>query len=167
MPKPLPIGIIQMYTDMINEAFSPLQSALEGISAHMAAQIRTEVKKDWRIYALYAKKAALKAQISEIRDALKTYEDKTWTREHGYINKIDAEVQRRIAMVNEPMQLIKNTKAELVNRVKLAGVTEDVKQVFSELPKTIESLKDIITTLPLQANELTKAISEKTSCANE
>jgi len=140
--------MIDMYCKMIEEQFAPLLAELRVRDQDLKKQVEIAVKKDLGIYGLFEKKAQLELELSEVKRQLKYWED----REHGPLGyktpveeKVDVIMNRSKNGINQEVNKAMN---DLVYKVKLSGLDDDIKSVFDDLPKVVEQMAKKIEKLP-------------------
>ncbi len=122
MSRQLGITQINMYVDMVKAEFAPVIAVLEGRTEGMKPYISEEVKKDFGIYELLAEKAALEERISQIEKLTESYVTQKYDIQvAGYRCKLDAEVQKRIELLNRPLAEAKATRDAIIKQIKLAS----------------------------------------------
>lgn len=140
--------MIDMYCKMIEEQFAPLLAELRVRDQDLKKQVEIAVKKDLGIYNLFEEKAKLELQLSEIKRQLKYWED----REHGPFG-YKTPVEERVDVVmnkskNGINQEVTKAMNDLIYKVKLSGLDDDIKSVFDDLPEVVKNLSKKIDKLP-------------------
>jgi len=153
MAKQLGIGMIEMYTEIVREEFAPIMASLNARRSVEIANTEVEARKELGIYNLTVKKLKLKAELDEVTRQLKSYEDSTYTKlpngTYRTQSRIDLLVNAKMAeRKNGLLKEAESVQNELIKRIKLSGVTSDVKLVFEDLAKQIEPLNKKLKKLP-------------------
>lgn len=147
--KGLGITMINMYCDMIDNEFSPIIAMLEARTSGIKPVITRRVKKELGIYDLLAKKAALEEEIEEIKRQLESQTRDRWNeRLHSWSNVVDAEVERRLEELNEPLGEATRMMESLKKTIKLSTAPVQVAALFERLSEEMKGLKDKYSMLP-------------------
>lgn len=142
------ITMIEMYCGMIKEQFAPIIAELNVRDQELRNQVEVAVKKELGIYQLYEKQASLELQLSEVKRQLAYWEEK----ERGPLGYMTP-VQEKVKVVmdksrNGISQEVKNTMNDIIYKVKLSGLDDDMKNVFDSLPGIIDALQKKVSKLP-------------------
>lgn len=149
MSRQLGITQINMYVDMVKAEFAPVIAILEGRTEGMKPYIGEQVKKELGIYELLAEKAALEERISQIEKLTESYVKQKYDIEvGGYRCRLDAEVQKRIELLNRPLAEAKATRDAIIKQIKLASAVPEVKSMFEEIGNEVAKLAEKAKALP-------------------
>jgi len=139
------IGIdkINMYVGLVNDEFGPLLRAIQADEAELKEHLTREARLDLGIYDLHKEKIEISLRLAEIEDQLKEYEKPQFiTGIVGRTCKLDMLVKDKMdAHSNGANKKIKDAHKEMVKRIKLSGISEDIAKVFKDLPKEIKKLE--------------------------
>lgn len=170
MGKGLGITTIQMYEDLVKQEFKPIEDILKVRDYKLNKSIELQVKKDFGIYELYQRKAAIEAELAEIEEELEKYtEKKSKKRSYGGFdtsNIINIEVEKRMKNLDGALDKVQNVKHKLIKRIKLCGANEEIKLVFEEVAETVKLTMAEVIKLP-NPERLVKAIPVKTKKAKK
>lgn len=147
--KQMGINMIEMYVNMVKEEFEPLMAQLNARETVMRSNMEVEVRKELGIYNMTIKKHKLQAELDELNRQLKEFEDKKHYDKYGYSSRISQVVDAKMAERKNGIRVeIESLRDHMIKRIKLAGLTGDIKQAFDDLPKLIEPLKKKLKELP-------------------
>jgi len=157
----LGIKMIEMYCKMIEDEFGPLEKRVEErVTQAIKDEVEKQVKIDLGIYEMYMQKEALQLQINEIEKKLKKYENREY--EGGWRSSlIEREVSKRLNKLNEPLTKIQEARDSIIKKVKLTGVSTDVKEIFDGIAAEISNLKQTYGALPPITNVTVRSIGSK------
>jgi len=127
MAKPIGMGKINMYCEMLDDKFKPMEQCCEIAESENTDEVEKQVKIDIGVYDLFAEREAILIRKKEIDNKLEKYEGS-----YRYTGLIGKEVERRLSQIS-PLQKLKREKENLKNRIKLAGVQDDITALFDEV----------------------------------
>jgi hypothetical protein len=146
MGAKLGIQMIDMYCQLVYQEFRPILDSLRARRQVEEHNCEIDVRKELGIYDLTTKRMKLKAQLDEIERQLRSYEK---AEHYGQPSKIEKIVKVKMAeSKNGILKEAEMLQMDLIRRIKLSGVTGDVKEVFDEIPKLIAPLEKKIKALP-------------------
>jgi len=149
MSRQLGITQINMYVDMVTAEFAPVIAILEGRTEGVKPYIGEQVKKEFGIYELLAERAALEERIRQIENLTESYTKKNYDIQvGGYRCKLDAEVEKRIELLNRPLAETKATRDAIIKQIKLASAVPEVKSMFEEIGNEVTRLAEKAKSLP-------------------
>ncbi len=159
MSRQLGITQINMYVDMVQAEFAPVISVLEGRTGSIKPSICEQVKKDFGIYELLAEKAALEERINEIEEQTGKYTKNEYDAQVGhYRTKIEAEVEKRIELLNKPLGEAKARRDGIIKRIKLSSAVPEIRTMFEEIGKEVEKITEDVRSLPPLDSELRQIV---------
>ena len=161
--KGLSLGLINMYTHMVEEEFNPVISIAEARNARLIPAIRRKVYEEMGVYELEAKRAAIMTQVDEIDDQITTIKGKSTGRNYqtGRDNRegglAQKEIERRLGDVDGRVSGLKNMKDSILKDVKLSGSTPEIQKTFQLLAEELGKVKEHLESLP-PVDEILKQI---------
>jgi Mg2+ and Co2+ transporter CorA len=155
MSRQLGITQINMYVDMVTAEFAPVITALEGRTESIRAVICEQVKMDLGIYELLAEKAALEERINEIEERTAKYTKNEYD-PHAlmYRCRIDAEIEKRIELLNQPLGEAKARRDSIIKQIRLSSAVPEVRAMFEEIGKEVTKIAETVRSLPPVENEV-------------
>jgi len=131
---------LEMYMEMVAEEFGPILRMIDAAEATKKEQITRDVRIDLGVYKLYSERLQLKERLDEINSQLKDFE----TKRHsplGFKSMIDEMVEDRMrSATNGVGQQIRELKDAAIKKIRLAGCSVPITNVFNDLPKKVEEL---------------------------
>ena len=147
MGKGLSLGMINMYTDLVEKEYEPLIGMLKAKAEAMKSHIEIQVKKDFGIYDLLAELEAKEIRCQEIKDKLKEFNNEYWSGS-GHLCKVDQEVNRRVREMFTPLAAAEIAQENALKKIKLMGAGDDVKKIFENLTTEISLMTESYKLLP-------------------
>lgn len=139
------IGMIEMYVDLITKDFEPILVELAAYESRLKEQVIEEVRRDMGIADLILQRAELRATLEELDTKIARVEGNKYDSN----NPLDSEVKSRLSKrLNGTSKEVHEVINNLIRRVKLAGVSTEMKNVFEQIPKVLEELKTKVKSLP-------------------
>lgn len=147
MAKGMGINMIHMYCEMVDDEFKPVIAMLEARTAGMKNIVETQVKKDFGVYDLIMKKAALETKLKEIDKQIKDNLHGRWYG-NDYRSVVDDEVKRRLEELNQPLAKARETMNSLKKSIKLTTAPGQISGVFDLLTEEVKTLTAECAALP-------------------
>ena len=148
----LGIGMIQMYTQMVREEWSPVIQELGERQTAIYGEIEKIVKQEKGYYEVKAKRAAIQAQLEDVNIELFHLTGEWLGKSHGGPGAsraiIDKEVKRRLKKINVPLETAQNMRDESIKGIKLASAGADVQTLFANIRNDVRSAVGTIAALP-------------------
>ena len=151
--KLLGVQALEMYEKMIRKEFDPIVSTLEARGNSIRADVVRQVKMSFGLYDLEAKIKTVEIELKE----LEAERDSFITVGHQYRNSetdftsdsiVGKEVSRMMDQLNSPLADVKEKRDRTIKQLRLAGLPEEIQNVFKELENTVLRLADDIKKLP-------------------
>ena len=147
MGKEMGVQKIEMYCKMIEEQFDPIESTLKVHQDRVRKEVEVDALKELGIYELHMRCAQLRLELQEQERQLASWttttrDEKTGVYKSAVQRAVDEKMKGRL---NGIPQQVHKVKQDLLFRIKLAGVAEDVKNVFEDLSKAVAGLSDQVT----------------------
>lgn len=147
----LGIGMINMYVEMVNEAFGPLMREINARNTDLKETAKIEARKKLGIYDMYVKRTKLQAQIDEINSKVNRYESRNYNSKKDKwecaVDDLADDILKR--HTNGIERKIREAHHDAVNSIKLSGLAGDVAKLFDELPDVIKKLSKEIEAAPM------------------
>ena len=137
MAKMLGVQQIQMYENMIREEFDPLILILTARGDSVRDQIVHEVKEKLGLFKLWVQQTAIREKLNEITARINELTDKQY-HDGTYLSRVEKEVAVRMEELNKPLKEAKGQLALLIKQIRLAGVAEDVKNIFTAVDQLVK-----------------------------
>lgn len=136
------IDKINMYVGLIDDEFGPLLRAIQADEADLKILLTREARKELGIYDLHKEKIEIEMRLEEVKEQLNTYEELKFFEGIGRTSKLNELVKDKVNEYgNGVNRKIKDAHKEMVKRIKLSGISEDISKVFKDLPKRIKQLE--------------------------
>ena len=155
--KELSVTKINMYIDMIGEEFEPLMNEVSAMESGMRSKLKEQTIEDLGLNVLIEEFETISKQLTKLIEKTKPYLQIGWHYHGGNDNELfctttsdlDKIVSTRMQVLRRgPIEEVYNAKKSLENRIRLAGVGEDIRKAFVDLPRTLSALKKQFAALP-------------------
>lgn len=149
--KNLTVTQIKMYEAMIQSDFKELMARLKEYRTALKEQARVEVAKETGLYELKKMEKTLELQLEEIRNKIKTIEGTSrWNRNDEFEERVERKINELLGQIGGgSLADIEANYEFFLRKVRLAGVTDDVRDLFeTNLPNKIKELTAMIRLLP-------------------
>jgi hypothetical protein len=149
--KALTVTQIKMYESMIEADFEEMMDTVNEYRSALNEQARVEVGKETGLFELKMQEKKLELQLSDIRDKITALAGKSkWEKNKGYEAMVERRVSQLLGSVgNGSLAEIQANYEFFLRKVRLAGVTDDVRDLFEkDLPAKIKELSKKIASLP-------------------
>ncbi len=134
---------INMYSRMIDEAFTPLTDRIFDNHTLLKEKAHDFALKQLKINKLYEEQDRLKGELKDIRLILEPFETRKYI-DGDWTTPIDTIIDKYMEKHKDKTEeLINKARRKLKDRVKLSGISTDVASVFEDLPKMIKDLSKI------------------------
>lgn len=137
----LGIQMIEMYTQMIHEKFSPVLQDLAAVEQEERRRAEREAEEELGVDILREKKREAQEVVTKIEREIKKLTQNDWQGGKKIEAPLKQLVQSKLARTGR-VKDIKAKRDELVDRIKLSGLDDDTKSIFNDLPATIAEVTE-------------------------
>lgn len=146
----LSVTQIKMYENMVHADFEELMGRVQEYRSALQDQARVEVSKEKGLFELKILAKKLELQLDEVKAKIKQIAGSKYSNKPEFEDAIDRRVSVLLGTVADgSLADIEATYNHFVRKVRLAGLTDEVRGVFeTELPARLKELTAAVKQLP-------------------
>lgn len=148
--KSLTVTQIKMYETMVTSDFMELMSRVRQYRAAIKEQALIEVSKEKGLFDLKMLQKKLELQLSEVKEKITRIAGGRYAQNPDFEEAVKLKANDLLGHIgNGSLADIEATYEHFLRKVRLAGVTDDVREVFEkDLPSRIAELTEAVKALP-------------------
>lgn len=152
--KNLTVTQVKMFETMINADFKELMDRVREYRTALGEQARVDVSKEKGLFELKMAEKKLELQLSEVREKIGRISGKNkWDKNKDFEAAVERRVSELLGSIGDgSLATIEATYEHFLRKVRLAGLTEEVREVFEkELPAKLAEISASVKALPAPA----------------
>lgn len=149
--RALTVTQIKMYEEMVEADFKELMDQVATYRIALKEKARVTVAQQTGLYELKMLEKKLELQMGEVKQKIESIEGTSkWNKNEDFENAVIREVSKLLGGIGDgALADIEATYEHFLRKVRLAGVTDEVRAVFeTDLPAKIKELTAVVKLLP-------------------